>query len=244
MCKDNWIYKIWIIIYPIIIYYTVLSICSLLITDNGVLATTLAGLLALPVFTTLFYKDKKKFNFTIHSGNIKPYYMILVIIAGITACIGLNFLITLIQLHVPFNDYADTAETIFTSHLILQLIGVGIIAPITEEFVFRGLIFTRLKRLMKRNLAIFISALLFGIYHGNVIQGIYAFIFGLILAFLYEKYGTITAPVQFHIAANITSLIVQQMNLEMDILMLIIVTIICLTILILILYLVNKNVKR
>lgn len=241
MYKDSLGYKIWTIIYPVIIHYMALSVCSVLTADTGVLATALAGFVTLPIFLTLFYKDKKELNFTLKSDNIKPYDILFVIVAGIAACLGLNFLIALIQLNMPSNDYDAIAETIFSSHLVFQLIGVGIIAPITEELIFRGLIFNRLKRFIKTTPAIAVSALIFGIYHWNMTQGIYAFILGLILAFLYEKYGMIIVPVLFHITANITSLIVRQMNLKIDVMMLTISTILCLTVLIVILNLVNRK---
>jgi len=239
--KDSLAYKIWIIIYPVIIHYMALSVCALLTADTGVLATALAGFITLPIFVILFYKDKKELHFSLKSDNIKLYDMLLVIVAGIAACLGFNFLIALIQLNMPSNDYDAIAEIIFSSHLLFQLIGVGIIAPITEEFIFRGLIFNRLKRFIKPTPAIVVSALIFGIYHWNLTQGIYAFILGLILAFLYEKYDMILVPVLFHITANITSLIVRQMNLKIDVMMLIISTILCLTVLIVILNLVNKK---
>ena len=50
--------------------------------------------------------------------------------------------------------------------------------------------------------AVMISALLFGLYHGNLVQGIYAFIMGCLLALVYEWTGSFVAPVLFHMIAN------------------------------------------
>ena len=66
------------------------------------------------------------------------------------------------------------------------------IAPAAEEFLFRGLIqnyalgcfsqfFPQKKKRTCLIWAIVLQALLFGLYHGNIIQGIYAFIIGLLL---------------------------------------------------------------
>lgn len=56
-------------------------------------------------------------------------------------------------------------------------------APVTEELLFRGL----LQRLMMpygKRFAIFASAFLFGIFHGNLVQSPYAFLVGLILGYV------------------------------------------------------------
>jgi len=50
--------------------------------------------------------------------------------------------------------------------------------------------------------AVIISALMFGLYHGNLVQGIYAFIMGCLLALVYEWTGSFAAPVLFHMIAN------------------------------------------
>ena len=51
------------------------------------------------------------------------------------------------------------------------------------------------------------SALLFGIYHGNVLQGAYGFFMGILLAWVMERRRTISAPVLMHMSANMTSVV-------------------------------------
>ena len=62
--------------------------------------------------------------------------------------------------------------------------------------------------------AALISAVLFGLYHGNLLQGVYAFLLGLVLAWLYERFQTLAAPWLFHAAANMTSIIAVNTGLE------------------------------
>ena len=64
----------------------------------------------------------------------------------------------------------------------------GILAPITEEILFRGLI-QRLMLPYGRNFAIFVSAFTFSLYHGNLIQGPLAFLLGLILGYVAAEYS-------------------------------------------------------
>ena len=80
-------------------------------------------------------------------------------------------------------------------------------SPLLEEFFFRGVLYMRLKELIPSVPAGLVSAALFGLYHGNPGQGLYAFIMGLFLAFSMEKTRTVKAPVLFHFAANAAALL-------------------------------------
>lgn len=47
------------------------------------------------------------------------------------------------------------------------------------------------------------SGVVFGIYHGNLVQGIYASLLGIMLAWVTERSGTLLAPVIFHGIGNL-----------------------------------------
>lgn len=64
----------------------------------------------------------------------------------------------------------------------------GLLAPITEEILFRGLIQRSLLPFGKR-FAIFCSAFTFGLFHGNLIQTPYAFLVGLVLGYVAAEYS-------------------------------------------------------
>lgn len=64
----------------------------------------------------------------------------------------------------------------------------GVLAPIVEEILFRGLIQRTLMPYGKR-FAIFSSAFTFGIFHGNLIQSPYAFLVGLVLGYVAAEYS-------------------------------------------------------
>jgi len=74
---------------------------------------------------------------------------------------------------------------------------------VVEELVFRGIVFRFLKRQMETLAAAIGAALLFGGFHGNIVQMIYGSLMGIVLAICYEKYGKLGAPVLVHSAANI-----------------------------------------
>ena len=77
-----------------------------------------------------------------------------------------------------------------------------ILAPINEECIMRGIILTRLKRKMAPVIAIVISAIFFGIFHMNVVQGIYAGIMGLFMAYIAYKYNSVLPSMVFHAIFN------------------------------------------
>ena len=60
--------------------------------------------------------------------------------------------------------------------------------------------------------AVIISALLFGIAHLNLIQGTYAFLFGLILGELYISSKNLLRPLLFHLTVNCGSVIYEYAN--------------------------------
>lgn len=64
----------------------------------------------------------------------------------------------------------------------------GILAPITEEILFRGLIQRTLQPYGKK-FAILCSAFCFGIFHGNLLQSPYAFLVGLVLGYVASEYA-------------------------------------------------------
>ncbi len=64
----------------------------------------------------------------------------------------------------------------------------SLLAPITEEILFRGLIQRSLMPFGKR-FAIFCSAFTFGLFHGNLIQTPYAFVVGLVLGYVAAEYS-------------------------------------------------------
>lgn len=139
-----------------------------------------------------------------HTGRMAPSVLIL----GAAACLAVNNLLILSGIPHIFTGYEEVAQTLYSPPLIQQLLFVGLVIPLTEELIFRGQAFALLRDRLPWLPAALLSALLFGIFHGNVTQGIYGFLLGMILAWLYEVSGGLLMPYLFHSAANITSVVV------------------------------------
>lgn len=75
-------------------------------------------------------------------------------------------------------------------------------APICEELVFRGVTLRQAKRCFPFWAANVMQAVLFGAFHMNMIQGIYAFFLGIILGYICEKSNSIHNAILLHMLFN------------------------------------------
>ncbi len=82
----------------------------------------------------------------------------------------------------------------FATDTLSMFLYAGILAPITEEILFRGLLMRTLQPFGKK-FAILASAFLFGIFHGNLVQSPFAFAVGLVLGYTAMEYSILWAMV-------------------------------------------------
>lgn len=89
----------------------------------------------------------------------------------------------------------------------LEIAVFGILTPFAEEMIFRGIIFNRIRKYLGAGQTIFLSAVIFGLYHLNPLQSIYAFLMGLLICWNYNRCRRIAVPFTIHAAANISVII-------------------------------------
>lgn len=136
-----------------------------------------------------------------------PVIWFSVIILAIAGSQMLNDLILVFRLNEIFPYYSQMTDDTMTGQPVwLLFLTVGLLAPAAEELIFRGLVFRRMKDFMNPWAAIILSALLFGIYHGNMIQFLYASLMGILLAVIYHRTGTLWTSILAHLVANLWSL--------------------------------------
>ncbi len=82
-------------------------------------------------------------------------------------------------------------------------------APLCEEIVFRGYFYPVLKRFAGMWPAAISSSLVFACAHGNLTAALPLFIFGMLLVVLYEKTGSLWAPIGVHLCFNGATVVVQ-----------------------------------
>lgn len=90
---------------------------------------------------------------------------------------------------------------------VLSLLYTVIAAPVAEETLFRGLTLRILEGAFPFWAANFFQALYFGIIHGNLVQGGYAFLAGMILGCLVKKKGTLAAGILCHFGVNFSGVL-------------------------------------
>ena len=105
------------------------------------------------------------------------------------------------------NEYTELMEEVFSGNQIGLFISIIILAPISEELIFRGVILKKACRVTSFVIANIIQAALFGIFHINIVQGIYTFAAGLALGYVAYKFKTIKASILLHMFFNASNYI-------------------------------------
>ena len=180
--------------------------------------TLLAGLATAPILIFIYIRDNNKDR---RNGTFVKYKLnnilkyLLIIPFGVFNMLWANYFVALLQLVMPkfmLESYTDTQQIIEGGGFLIQLLTAGIVAPIVEELIFRGLVYRRTKKMTGTIAAAILSAALFGVFHGNWVQAPYAFIIGIVAVFVYEKFKSIVAPIMLHMSANILSVLIMTMT--------------------------------
>ena len=91
-------------------------------------------------------------------------------------------------------------------------------APVFEEFIFRKLLIDR-AAVYGEGVAVVLSGVMFGLFHGNLNQFAYAFLLGIFFGFIYVKTGKIRYTVILHMVINfmgsvVSTWVMNAMNAE------------------------------
>ncbi len=133
-------------------------------------------------------------------GQVKPYLLAMLATVGIS--LGLNLLLELLGVTDKVGVYAQMQENKNVAALPLAIMAYVICGPIAEEIMFRGIVYNRMKKYMGMLASMIFSSLIYGFYNGSLLQGGYAFVIGLLIAFLYEALGSFYVPIIVHITAS------------------------------------------
>ncbi len=150
----------------------------------------------------------KKLNFNFSSKNLYTYFLVfpMMFSMGLIA----EYLSTLIPVTGPiFGDMYEFYSK-FLNQLsgdpVLMVIMAVVMAPVFEEIVFRGIIMKgMLNKGVKPTRAIWISALVFGLIHGNPWQFVGATLLGFVLGLVYYKTKSLLLPILLHGFNNLVS---------------------------------------
>lgn len=136
-------------------------------------------------------------------GGILVFRYLALTVFAVASVVFFNTLISLSGLAEQSAAFQETAKRQYAVSLGMGLFLYAGVSAVAEEVVFRFLLYNRLRRSGGRvAYGVFVSAFLFGIYHGNVVQGLYAFVLGVLIACAYFCFDSFFAPVLFHGLGN------------------------------------------
>lgn len=131
----------------------------------------------------------------------------LIVGLGIFLSTGLGRFVSLLPLDNVIGNYEMTSNSLLRGSLFIQILSLAVIVPLAEELIYRGLVFARMRKFMDDKTAMVAVSVLFGVFHFNLLQGVYACLLSILLVCVYLRYQSVFACVIVHSAANFTSVI-------------------------------------
>lgn len=181
--------------------------------NKSVLNTVLSALLyiitlllvaVLPIIVKTQKTDKKEIGL----DRLPSWTDILITPAGLIVYLIASSLLMLLMTHL-FNwiDVTQIQDTGF-DHLsqyyeyILAFVTLVIVAPVIEEILFRGYLYGKLKKFLPVWVAMIITSVLFGLFHGSWALAIDTFSLSIVLCLLREITGSLWASILLHMTKN------------------------------------------
>ena len=179
--------------------------------DNALLFVLISDIVGLAFFLPM-WKGTRKYNAKYSGVNLK---IIILLVFGFFAAFNLVQMVIFGLTNVVdyFPAYQESAAMVVKDSFLVQLLLIGFAAPIVEEIIFRGIMLNRMKWLPLWP-AILIQAVLFGIVHLNLFQGLYACVAGILLGLVYIKFRSLIAVIAGHMAFNLASLLLSTFATE------------------------------
>lgn len=256
--KSGLLYKVWNILMPLMIYYSVYMISFFLLsylyqtieekagveitallqeqksTLTGVvngISMLLGALVLVPLLRVELQEHRGRITSCGQQDDFRQktgMLFLITILLAVSSSIGLNVLLSLTGLVQNSSSYQDVAQSQYGVAFGVGVVLYAVISPVAEEIVFRGIIYNRMRRYLgewqdgsvkqqmaesgKRSqngrfdiavtISVIASGVLFGVYHGNLVQGVYGGCMGILMAYLYERTHVFYIPCLFHATAN------------------------------------------
>lgn len=126
---------------------------------------------------------------------------VLTMLLAISSALVMNIVISLLSVE---SEKYDSVEAIqYSVPIWLGLILYGVVSPVVEEVIFRGLTYNRMKHYFKLWVSVIVSAVIFGGFHANLVQVIYGIVMGILITLCYEWLKSFGVPLLFHMTANV-----------------------------------------
>ncbi len=119
--------------------------------------------------------------------------------------VGASFLVGAIFLLLPeawLEEYIEASAPLAGGPVLTLLVTV-IGAPLCEEIIFRALVYPSFRKGIGRLPAIFLTALVFGVLHGQWLWILYATVLGILLTLVFDREESLLPPLLLHFFFNL-----------------------------------------
>ncbi len=185
------------------------ELTELMLKYQSLIAAFLA-LCTIPLTAFLFSRDRKMerdAQLPVNKkASAKQYVWILLF--GCAFCLGMNVVTVMSGLAMKDTTYITVSAELYSERIAVLILCQGMIVPIAEELMFRGVLYRRCREEMGFWGAALSVACFFAFVHGTVTQVLYTLVLGLFLAYFYEKFGSLRAAVVLHMLVNIISVLI------------------------------------
>ncbi len=134
-------------------------------------------------------------------------YSTLLFISGLSGCILINFVVTIISAFFP--TVLRQSAPIYTTDIytfIMTILSMAAAPAIFEETAYRGFTLSVLKK-DGYIYSMIISSVIFGMLHSNISTALFASLSGIIFAYVRIHSGTIILPIAIHFVHNTLAVI-------------------------------------
>lgn len=167
------------------------------ILSNNVMSE---AVVLIPALAAVFYSgDRLSVVVPFHKIRIGSFFLVILYVITLFPLVTLVNALSMIFVE---NTVSAISDEVLAMPLWTMLLSIGIIGPLVEEVVFRGVILQSYQRTGRIVGSIILSSVLFGMMHMNFNQFAYGAVMGIMLALLVEATGSITASCIAHATFN------------------------------------------
>lgn len=175
--------------------------------------SALSGLLLLGILVALFVVRKKAPFREMGFYRLPVVTLLPLLLLGACANIVLVYLLNLLPESI-LADYVDSTQLLDSGSTFWSICATVVVAPLVEEVVFRGLMFSRLRRGIPVFWAAAAVSIVFALMHGQALWIAYAFLLGILLIYTAWKFHSIWASLAIHFAFNGVNVLLGYMSLD------------------------------
>lgn len=170
---------------------------------NASYITVASAVMAVIFFGRMYLKERNSFL----KENNKEINTFVMIAFGVMLSMAAGSILSAMNIDNIYGSYEKTSSLLLNGNIVYRLFALGVITPAAEEIIFRGLVFNRVKKQYGSLYGIVVSSVMFGVFHFNLVQGLYAFIIGMAFAYCYELTGDLKVPVYMHMSINVLTVL-------------------------------------